>query len=72
MTDLKLMTPRNFFRYLIQVGTDYQESGSEATAEDYFEAASRIRAMQQQIEEIPHLEEAAYQAGLVDATVNFK
>lgn len=38
-------TPNDEFAdYLDRVGDDYEESGSEATAEDYHEAARRIRA----------------------------
>jgi hypothetical protein len=34
-----------FADYLDGVGDDYAESGSEATAEDYHEAADRIREL---------------------------
>ena len=71
-SDLKLVG------YLRGVATDYEESGSEATAEDYREAADRIEALVRDAssvvrqldalkKEIPHLEEQAYQAGLIDA-----
>lgn len=56
---------RRLADYLKMVGEDYRESGAEATADDYAEAARRIR-------EIEYLEEAAYQAGLVDAALESK
>ena len=34
-----------FADYLDRVADDYEESGSEATAEDYREAATRIREL---------------------------
>ncbi len=39
------MTDIEFASYLDRVGDDYEDSGSEATAEDYHEAADRIREL---------------------------
>jgi hypothetical protein len=43
--DLKDKTNEEFIAYLRMVGDDYEESGHEATHEDYHEAARRIEAM---------------------------
>lgn len=54
------MDRQGFVIYLKQLAEDYESSGRFGTAEDYREAARRIA-------EIPHLEQAAYEAGLIDA-----
>jgi hypothetical protein len=42
---LQRMSDTDFADYLERVGGDYAESGNEATAEDYQEAARRIRTL---------------------------
>lgn len=54
------MDTQGFVIYLKQLAEDYESSGRHCAAEDYREAARRIA-------EIPHLEQAAYEAGLIDA-----
>lgn len=56
---LRDMKDSEFVAYLNQVADDYEESGSEATAEDYREAARRI-------EETQYLEQEAYSMGQLD------
>ena len=69
-TTLLEMGDFEFVAYLRRVGSDYEELGSECTAEDYREAADRIESLLRSLShlqsEIPHLEQAAYQAALVD------
>ena len=45
-------TNQEFAEYLDRVGSDYLESGSNATATDYFEAARRIIELTTQLEKI--------------------
>ena len=54
-----------FAAYLERVAADFEESGYECTPADYREAARRIR-------DIEHREEAAYQAGMVDAVASHR
>ena len=42
MSQVSEMTTDQFIDYLKRVADDYEESGSEATAEDYREAARRL------------------------------
>jgi len=74
---LKNKSDLSMVGYLRMVGSDYEESGSECTAEDYREAADRIEALVKDLShavrqldilksEIPHLEQAAYAAALLD------
>jgi hypothetical protein len=44
MSELRHMSDADFADYLERVGADQAESGKEYTAEDYAEAARRIRA----------------------------
>ena len=70
---LRNMSEFEFVAYLRRVGGDYRESGSEATADDYVQAAARIESLLRAIthlkNEIPHLEQAAYAAALEDMAV---
>jgi hypothetical protein len=43
------MAKETYTDYLRRVGSDYAESGCEATAEDYNEAADRIDALEAEI-----------------------
>jgi hypothetical protein len=45
MSDWKQVSHNDFAAYLRRVGSDYRDSGREATAEDYEEAARRIAAI---------------------------
>ena len=54
------LNDKDFANYLLMVAADYEESGSEATAEDYREAARRIQ-------EIEYREETAFEGGMREA-----
>lgn len=58
-------TNERFAAYLLRVAADYEELGSEGTAEDYRQAAKRIN-------EIVYLEQEAYEAGMQDAATGLR
>ena len=49
MSQVSEMTTDQFIDYLKRVADDYEESGSEATAEDYREAAGRIFLLDREV-----------------------
>jgi len=55
-----MMDDKTFAAYLMQLASDYDETGQEFLVKDLAEAARRIR-------EIEYREEAAYEAGMQDA-----